>query len=130
MPKQALITAIKEADKAITSKDFDRLMNFYTDDAILVVRPNMLVSGKAAIKKAFRAISEHFGHGLQVTQGNMEILPTGDTALVIMETILQDSEGTPFETRRATYVFKKSIEGDWLCAVDNSYGTNILDGSN
>jgi len=30
-------------------------------------------------------------------------------------------------TRRATYVFKKSAGGKWLCAIDNSYGTDLLD---
>ncbi|MEI4139917.1 DUF4440 domain-containing protein, partial [Klebsiella pneumoniae] len=29
-------------------------------------------------------------------------------------------------TRRATYVFQKQGER-WLCTVDNSYGTDLLD---
>ncbi|GJL33693.1 hypothetical protein TUM17576_05130 [Enterobacter hormaechei] len=29
--------------------------------------------------------------------------------------------------RRATYVFRHSAELGWLCTVDNSYGTDLLD---
>jgi ketosteroid isomerase-like protein len=28
--------------------------------------------------------------------------------------------------RKATYVFKKNLQGDWLCAIDNSYGTELI----
>lgn len=30
------------------------------------------------------------------------------------------------QARRATYVFKKNAQGEWLCAVDNSYGTDLI----
>ena len=50
-------------------------------------------------------------------------------ALVIMETVLSfpDGKGGITQlTRRATYVFQYEQE-KWLCAVDNSYGTDLLD---
>ena len=57
-------------------------------------------------------------------------LETGDTVLVLSQTFVesenkQDSE-YPNE-RRATYVYRK-IKGKWLCAIDNSYGTALLNG--
>jgi len=103
-------------------------MNYYSDDAILVVKPGMLAKGKEEIKKAFIAIAKYFNNSLQPTQGEMMILETGDTALVISQTLLdadkQDSEYSM--DRRATYVFKKNAQGQWLCAIDNSYGTDLL----
>lgn len=30
-------------------------------------------------------------------------------------------------TRRATYVFREDGKGAWVCMVDNSYGTLLLD---
>ena len=59
----------------------------------------------------------------------MEIIEGGDNALVIMETRLDiplAEGGTSQVTRRATYVFRQQ-EGRWLCTVDNSYGTDLLD---
>ncbi len=120
---------IQAADQAITAEDFDRLMDFYADDAVLVVKPGLNATGKEQIRRAFVAIAEHFGRSIKVRQGDMIVLEGGDTALVIMETILETSGagGLPSSMlRRATYVFRKSDEGEWLCTIDNSYGTDLL----
>lgn len=58
------------------------------------------------------------------------MLEAGDTVLVLSQTFVesdnkQDSE-YPNE-RRATYVYR-NINGRWLCAIDNSYGTALLNG--
>ena len=131
MEKQTWSTveeAIRAADRAITAEDFDALMEFYTDDAMLVVKPGAVARGKEQIRKAFVHIAEHFRHKLVVRQGRMEVLEAGATALAVMETVLEIGGGSEPErvTRRATYVFNK-IRGRWLCSVDNSYGTALLD---
>jgi ketosteroid isomerase-like protein len=69
-------------------------------------------------------------HTMRVGQGSFEVLEAGDTALVIMESTLDyvDPNGAPVHAlRRATYVFKRAAGGSWLCAIDNSYGTALLD---
>lgn len=119
---------IKKCDLAIKQKDFDTLMNYYTDDAILVVKPGQIARGREEIKTAFIAISNYFNNSLVPTQGEMIILETGDTALVISQTLLEaDKQEEQFSMdRRATYVFKKTSQGEWLCAIDNSYGTDLI----
>ena len=128
MPEQDLMRLIEAADRAISAEDFDALMTFYADDATLVVTPGRLARGKAEIRRAFEAIAAHFKHRLTVRQGQMQVVEGGDTALVIMETLLEAGEDAPPELRRATYVFRQSAKGQWLCVVDNSYGTALLDG--
>lgn len=129
MTDHPLKTLIEAADRAITAEDFDTLMDFYTEDAVLVIAPGRLATGKAEIRDAFVAIAAYFGNNVRVSQGDMQVLEGGDTALVIMETFVHAAgpdgqEET--ETRRATYVFRR--DGDtWRCAVDNSYGTTLLD---
>lgn len=126
MAEHELRQLIEAADRAITAEDFDRVMDFYAEDATLVIKPGLNASGKAAIRKAFVAIAAHFKNALKVRQGRMEVIEGADTALVLMETLLDiEDEAEPI-VRRATYVFRKS-EGRWLCAVDNSYGTSLLD---
>ena len=122
-------TLIRAADAAITAEDFDRLMDFYAEDATLVVKPGLSVSGKANIRKAFVAIANHFQHRLVVSQGRMELIPGGDTVLVIMESLLcyPESGAATHVTRRATYVFREESPGNWTCVIDNSYGTDLLD---
>ena len=119
---------IKKCDLAIKQEDFDTLMNYYTEDAILVIKPGMIARGKAEIKKAFIAIANYFNNSIVPTQGEMVILEAGDTALVISQTFLAaDRDDSEYSMdRKATYVFKKNLHGEWLCAIDNSYGTELI----
>jgi uncharacterized protein (TIGR02246 family) len=122
---------IEACDKAISEKDYDTLMTYYAEDAALVVKPGMLARGKENIRKAFIAIADYFQGALQVEQGEMQVIEGAGNALVIMETRLRypDGLGGMVETtRRATYVFRAESDGRWLCTVDNSYGTTLLDG--
>ena len=121
---------IESCDRAISAKDFDSLMENYSEDAALVVKPGMIVKGKDNIRKAFIAISDYFQDQLIVEQGDMQVIEGGGNALVIMETVLRfpDGHGGIVETtRRATYVFRKESDSRWLCTIDNSYGTSLLD---
>lgn len=129
MVNPQLKATIEACDRAISQEDYATLMEYYAEDALLVVKPGMVVKGKENIRKAFIAIADYFQHHLVVTQGRMEILEGGDNALVIMETRLDiptAEGGTTQVTRRATYVFRQEGER-WLCTVDNSYGTDLLD---
>lgn len=121
---------IESCDRAISARDFDSLMEHYAPDAALVVKPGMIAKGKEDIRRAFIAISEYFQGRLIVEQGEMQVVEGGGNALVIMETQLRypDEQGDMVESvRRATYVFRQQSDGRWLCTVDNSYGTSLLD---
>ncbi|AJF74328.1 hypothetical protein TE10_20795 [Raoultella ornithinolytica] len=129
MSNPQLKAAIEACDRAISQEDYATLMAYYAEDAVLVVKPGMVVRGKENIRKAFVAIADYFQHRLVVTQGKMEIIEGAGNALVIMETRLDipTAEGGSTQvTRRATCVFQ--LQNDrWLCSVDNSYGTDLLD---
>jgi uncharacterized protein (TIGR02246 family) len=120
---------IKKCDVAIKNEDFDTLMDYYTDDALLVIKPGMIAKGKDEIKKAFIANAKYFINSIIPTQGEMIILEAGDTALALSHTFLEaDKEDSDYSMdRKATYVFKKNSQGKWLCAIDNSYGTELID---
>ena len=125
-PLKALIEA---ADRAIAAEDFDAVMEFYAEGATLVVKPGLNATGKPAIRRAFEAIAAYFNHSLKVDQGEMVVIDGGDTALVVMESILAwaGADASPSSAkRRATYVFRKGEDGHWRCAIDNSYGTELI----
>lgn len=120
---------IAAADKAIKEERFDDLMEFYTDDAVLVVKPGLEARGKEAIKEAFIKIAAYFNNSVVPTQGKMQMIEAGDTVLVLSQTLLDANKKEDSEyslDRRATYVYR-SVGGKWLCAIDNSYGTTLLD---
>ncbi|EOZ3194897.1 TPA: nuclear transport factor 2 family protein [Yersinia enterocolitica] len=122
---------IAACDKAISERNFDELMKYYAPDAALAIKPGMIVRGKDNIRKAFIAISDHFKNQLVVEQGEMQVIEGAGDALVIMETVLHfpdEQGGVVTTTRRATYVFRHENEGSWICTIDNSYGTSLLDG--
>ena len=125
MENHPVITQIEKADKAIVAEDFDTLLDIYTHDAILVVEPGRNAVGKNAIRKAFEAIAVYFKNGLQVRQEGLKILESGETALVLANTVIS-APNLPTTTRKATYVFTKGTSGDWLCSIDNSYGHEII----
>ena len=119
--RQLIEQQIARADQAIVAEDFDTLMGIYTDDAVLVVEPGIHARGKVEIRQAFEKIARYFQNGLQVTQNGMAVLASGDTALVLANTVVS-APNHPATERRATYVFNRSARGEWLCAIDNSYG--------
>ncbi len=129
MSDHVLKNVIEAADRAIMAENFEAVMDFYDDHATLVVRPGLNAVGKEQIRKAFVAITDHFNHSLKITQEKMNIIESDDTALVIAEAVLdtQGVDGMPMPlVRRATYVFRKTADGKWLCLIDNSYGTDLL----
>lgn len=124
-----ILGLIKQADLAIREERFDDLMDFYTDDAVLVVKPGLEAHGKEQIKQAFIKIAAYFKNSVVPTQGKMLMLEAGDTVLVLSQTLLDADNKAESEyamDRRATYVYRL-VEDRWLCAVDNSYGTTLID---
>lgn len=120
---------IEAADRAIVAEDFDALMDFYADDALLVIRPDLHVRGKQQIRQAFARIAEYFNHSLLVKQENVVVLESGSTALALGEAHLEfiNTEGLRSSlVRRSTYVFMQAEAGKWVCVIDNTYGTDLL----
>lgn len=122
---------IDTCDQLIHTEKFDDLINFYTEDAILVIKPEMIARGREQIKSAFIKIAAYFDNSIKPTEGQMLYLVTGDTVLVLAQTFLEASQTATDKSdyameRRATYIFRK-VDGKWLCAIDNSYGTSLLD---
>ena len=126
MDRHPIEIQIEKADKAIVAEDFETVMGIYTEDAILVVEPGNIARGKSAIREAFVAIAKYFQNGLQAQQEGMEILESGDTALVLANTVIW-APNLPRTIRKATYVFNRSANGEWLCSIDNSYGHEVLE---
>ena len=115
---------IEKADLAINQEDFDTVIDIYTEDAVLVIKPGMNAVGKLEIRQAFEAIAAHFEHSVRVEQAGMKIIETGDTALVLAKTRVS-ATNQPLIERNSTYVFRKGNFG-WLCAIDNSYGHELF----
>ncbi len=89
MQHQTLQNLVGRADALINAGQFDALMDFYCDDATLVVKPGLNACGKAQIRQAFDAIARHFEHSLRVRQHDLRVIEAGDTALVMAEAVIE-----------------------------------------
>src|SRR5512139_340877 len=128
MEKHEVIHAIESADQAINQRDMAALMDFYEEDATLVVEPGRYAHGKAQIAKAFDAIFAYFNQSLSVAQRDFHVVEGGGVALVVckLELSAQGMEASAVSMeRKPTYVFKKSADGKWRCLIDNSYGVDL-----
>lgn len=126
MNQHPIALLIEKADKAIDQEDFDTVIDLYSDDAVLVIKPGMNAEGKEQIRSAMEAIAKYFEHSLNVKQAAMMILETGDVALVLARTLVS-AKNHPVTEREATYVFKEDASSRWLCVIDNSYGHEMLE---
>ena len=122
---------ISAADRAIKEERFDDLMEFYTDDAVLVVRPGLEVQGKEAIKSAFIKIAAYFKNSVVPTQGKMMMIETGDTVLVLSQTLLDAENKDTSEysmDRRATYVYRRIAwtEEQPMCTEELATNGSVL----
>ena len=129
MKNHEITREIGVADAAINRNDFDTVAACYTNDAVLVVEPGVQAQGREQIRQAHEKIASYFNDNLNVSQGKMLILEAGDTALVLSQTFVEspdkpDSEYP--EERQATYVYVRDDDGRWRCAIDNSYGVELL----
>ena len=125
MGQHAIETIIESADRAISDEDWDNLSSLYAEDAMLVVEPGKTVVGREQIIAACRAIATQFDDSLDIRQNGITILETGDTALVLANTLVLSDDTQPVE-RKATYVFRKHPDEGWLCIIDNSYGSDLV----
>ncbi len=129
MHAEQIKQVIALADDAINREDFDALMQFYAEDAVLVILPGKLARGRSEIRAASQRIAEFFRHTLKVSQGEMVVLEGGDTALVLADTVVEFAQpdgAREVVRRKATYVFRHEADGAWRCIIDNSYGTELL----
>lgn len=128
METHEVVRAIELADKAINERDLAALMDFYEDDATLVIEPGRCAHGKEQIAKAFGAIFAYFHQSLSVVQRDFHVVEGGGVALVVCKLSLsaQGLEGaTVSMERKPTYIFRRSGDGKWRCLIDNSYGVEL-----
>lgn len=129
MEKHELECLLERADAAWNREDLEAILDTYDEDATLVVQPGLNATGKAQIRKAIETIFNYFNHTLRVEQRDLTVVEGSGTALILARATIsanQDSDLPLVEERKATYVYRKSPDGRWLCTVDNSYGVDLL----
>jgi uncharacterized protein (TIGR02246 family) len=111
-----------EGLKALETKDLEREMSLFSEDA-LALYPNIpLLTGKDAIRESWRANFARPGFAMSGQPLKVEVSRSGDLAYVrgIYTMTVNDAKGKPI-TDKGKYivVYKKQPDGKWKLAVDS-----------
>ena len=109
------------AKAAGTTKDVDKTVSYYSDDAI-VMPPNIpTLTGKEPIRALWKSMLESpgFGGGWKATK--VEVAKSGDIGYVTGTYELRetDDSGKPMTDKgKFLEVWKKQADGSWKCVAD------------
>lgn len=128
MKQQSVASTLSHMHQAFNTDAIEAINACYTDSAKVIAKP----SDKAPNQNAHQALTEFrkkYAHNHLVTQGDEVVIEAGDVALVISKIYLsekQNKANLPCEAQNAIYVFKRDEHGQWRCAIDNFFGTELL----
>ena len=116
----ALKSLDDEWSKAIGSRDVEKTISYYTDDAVLMPPNIPTLTGKEAIRSLWKSMlgSPSFSGGWKAVKG--VVARSGDLAYVSgnYEFTEKDDSGKPI-TDKGKYldVWRKQFDGSWKCVA-------------
>lgn len=121
---------LRELHRAFNENEGHAMVACYDEKATVVSKPGNRLSGRQNVAEALAEFRGDIASDMMVSNGDDVIIEAGDIALVISKIYLNysDSKTPQFaEANRAIYVFRRDEQGQWRCAVDNFFGTDLLD---
>jgi ketosteroid isomerase-like protein len=119
--EQALRDADAQWSKAAGTKDLDKTVSYYADDAI-VMPPNALAATtKDAIRKIWQDLLASPGLVISWKATNVEVAKSGDIGFVsgTYELTMNDASGKPVNDHgKYLEVWEKRAGGKWKCGAD------------
>jgi ketosteroid isomerase-like protein len=119
--------AVEGVDDAYNRGDLEAVLNFYEDNAVMVVDPSgALARGKVELRRAFEQIMAANGSAKQL---KTRVIEADGIALFISHWTYSgtDPSGKPFVWQlTATTVFRNQGDGNWRALIDNSFGPAVL----
>ena len=120
------LDTINNLTRAINYGDIETALSLYESVAILVVEPDKVARGTAAIRTAL----EGFMSLKPSLKGEIhQILNVGDLALFCSKWTLSGTspDGKAVEmTGVSSDILRRQPDGQWLIAIDNPWGTGII----
>lgn len=121
MTFSAPIETIFHLLKSRESGDIRGALSCYEADAIVVLEPGKFAHGQDAI----RALTEST-IALPIAFGKREIVEAEGIALHVSQWTLRPAGGAEISGRTAD-VLRRQPDGNWLLAIDNPWGSSLLD---
>jgi len=114
----------RDADWAVAAsegRDLERVLSFWTDDAIVMPPGLPAVIGKAALREYVQASMKIPGFRITWTSTDVTFSPDGNMAYMFGTNLIDMNgpDGTPLRIDgRAVTIWRKEPDGQWRCSVD------------
>ena len=120
------LDAITQLVQAINSRDLDAALALYEQGAVMVAQPGKVVVGTEGLRNAlagFMALKP------TLMMEARELIQAGDLALYCSRWNLRgvSPDGKEVQMKSSsTDVLRRQSDGNWLIAIDNPWGIEIL----
>jgi ketosteroid isomerase-like protein len=119
--EQALRDADAAWSKAAESKDLDKTLSYYSDDATALPPNAPAATTKEAIRKLWQDMLATPGFVISWKATKVEVAKSGDLGFVsgTYEVTMNDASGKPVNDRgKYLEVWEKRADGKWKCGMD------------
>lgn len=118
---ESLMQASREWSKAATSRDVEKSLSYWADNAVLISAGEPVISGKQEIRKMIERSFQNPDFRISWEPKTAEVSESGDMGYLIEETTMamKDSTGNPMTLHfNAVTIWKKQADGSWKNVVD------------
>ena len=119
--EDAINATSEQFAKAIDSKDLDKVLSYYTDDAVLFVPAGPAAVGKDALRKTWQGFLAGPASKIDVSGITIDVAESGDLAYErgSFTSTSEDAKGkTVTSTGKLVDIWKKQADGTWKMAAD------------
>jgi len=121
--EDAINATSEEFAKAVDAKDVDKIVSYYTDDAVLFAPSGPATVGKDALRKAWQGFLSGPASKIDVSGTVIDVAASGDLAFERgnFAATTTDAKGkTTTQTGKLVDVWKKRADGSWKMAADTN----------
>ena len=106
---------------ASEGRDVERMLAYWTDDAVVFPPGLPPVEGKAALREYVRASLQIPGFRIDWASTGVRFSPDGNLAYMFGRNVvtMNGADGAPVTSAgRAVTIWRRDADGEWRCAVD------------
>jgi len=103
------------------STDVNKIVSYWSDDAVVMAPGQPVVKGKEALRKMVEDSKNISGFSISWRSSNVQFSPDGKVAYMYGDNIItmNDSTGKKLSIPgRAYTIWRKEADGSWKCVVD------------
>lgn len=118
---EKLMQASRDWSAAAASKDIEKTLSYWTDDAILYSAGEPELKGKKAIRKMVEASLKDANFSISWVPISAEVSESGDMGYLLENSkiVIKDSTGKEkIMTFKGVTIWKKQKDGSWKNAID------------